>query len=111
MSKKVVSLEGRVSEVKICGSKNEVEVKINPSRRKPRDVRIPVTVRNEFELMPYELALLGNAVRFREETSTHHVRGSRCEIDYDRSYIYTELEILDGPLKGHRYVRETGFQS
>lgn len=98
----LLNLEGRVIDVKYTTP--NISIVIDRKRKKPLQVTLPIKLHNEVELIPYQLALLEQQVKYT--TTTRRVQNiKRSELDYDFfEATFCELKILTGILKGRYYT-------
>ena len=94
----IARLEGIVTKLQAEGHKLVLTIRDGDNEK--HEVDLPLRVDNEFELIPYELALLDQRVGYKQSEST---TPGRLHGVFERS---KELEIHSGPLKGRVYREE-----
>lgn len=97
MVKSCKTIEGKV--VDITTSFNKLCLIINQDD-KEKEVELPVKIRNDFELIPYQISLLEQKINFKK---TYEEIGNCGMTNYTKNETVFVLKILSGPLKGKKY--------
>lgn len=66
-----------------------------------KELAMPVTIKNDFELIPYETGLLNQEVKYHTDTKTDEKKRGRGP--YTITETNFSLKVLTGPLMGRVY--------
>jgi len=66
-----------------------------------KELQMPIKIKNDFELIPYQVGLLNHEVKYHTDIETSE---RKCKSTPYKTTTYFTLKVLTGPLMGKTYT-------